>query len=837
MTFPEMFFKATGKQPYPYQTEFAIGAALPQLLNVPTGVGKTATAILGWLYRRKFAEATIRATTPRRLVYCLPMRTLVEQTKREAQRWLIELRMHELIGVHLLMGGADAGNWAEYPERDSILIGTQDMLLSRALNRGYGMSRYRWPMHFGLLNNDSLWVMDETQLMGVGLTTTAQLQGLRSKLGTYSVTQSVWMSATLDSSPIRTVDHPESATGFSRLTLTDADRKHEPVNKRLGATKGLEKSTLVLTAETEKKGYAKELAAAIRIAHRPGTLTLIVMNRVARAQDVFAELQKLATAKLSPSTADLALIHARFRAYDREQHEQALFSETMPEAGRIVVATQAIEAGVDVSAATMFTELAPWSSLVQRFGRCNRGGEFTDARVIWIDAQLKDEKDKVALPYDAAEFTKSRQFLEGLSDVGPAALEAVKDERPAPIVHTLRRKDLLDLWDTTADLAGNDLDVSRFIREGDDTDVQFFWRDFAEKQPPESFPAAQRQELCAVAVWRAKDFLTRLKKNKLTALIWKPLDKAWHPVDPHDVRTGMVLLLKPDMGGYLDAIGWTGDPSNKPTPYPPEFGAPDAAMDDERNANAAHWVSLTDHLRDVANAAVLLQQQLVDCDENIPWRAIITAARWHDVGKAHPAFQNMLLRGVADAESLRGTLWAKSDGSQTDRPRYFADADERELRVGFRHELASALAWLVHRGNAVDSSLIAFLIAAHHGKVRVSIRSLPNEKRPVEEDRRFARGIWHGDKLPPVALPTIESHSSDAEIVPLTTLELDLMDLGEHVTNGQPGQSWLARILELRDATQNGQSKYGPFRLSYLETLLRIADWRGSQMGDQHNDR
>ena len=38
--------------------------------------------------------------------------------------------------------------------------------LSRALNRGYGMSRYRWPMHFGLLNNDCLWVLDETQLMG-----------------------------------------------------------------------------------------------------------------------------------------------------------------------------------------------------------------------------------------------------------------------------------------------------------------------------------------------------------------------------------------------------------------------------------------------------------------------------------------------------------------------------------------------------------------------------------------------------------------------------------------------------------------------------------------------
>jgi hypothetical protein len=55
------------------------------------------------------------------------------------------------------------------------------MLLSRALNRGYGMSRYRWPMHFGLLNNDCLWVFDEIQLMGSGLATPAQLEAFRKK--------------------------------------------------------------------------------------------------------------------------------------------------------------------------------------------------------------------------------------------------------------------------------------------------------------------------------------------------------------------------------------------------------------------------------------------------------------------------------------------------------------------------------------------------------------------------------------------------------------------------------------------------------------------------------
>ena len=169
--FANWFAHATGNEPYPFQIRFACEPELPELVDVPTGMGKTAMAVLGWLWRRRFAEEKVRKATPRRLVYCLPMRVLVEQTVESAQTWLKNLeRLEEpgkgKVSVHVLMGGDIDNDWDAYPETDAILIGTQDQLLSRALNRGYAMSRYRWPMHYALLNNDCLWVMDEVQLMG-----------------------------------------------------------------------------------------------------------------------------------------------------------------------------------------------------------------------------------------------------------------------------------------------------------------------------------------------------------------------------------------------------------------------------------------------------------------------------------------------------------------------------------------------------------------------------------------------------------------------------------------------------------------------------------------------
>ena len=83
---------------------------------------------------------------------------------------------------------------------------------------------------------------------------------------------------------------------------------------------------------------------------------------------------------------------------------------------------------------------------------------------------------------------------------------------------------------------------------------------------------------------------------------------------------------------------------------------------------------------------------------------------------------------------------------------------KRNLRHGrayFRHELASALALLAQENWSRHADLVAYLVAAHHGKVRMNLRALPRERAPTESDRagaRFARGIWEGDELNPVDL-------------------------------------------------------------------------------------
>src|SRR5271163_937032 len=67
--FASIFRQATGNSsPLPYQKCLALADTFPMLLDVPTGLGKTAAVILAWVWQRRFAEEAIRTSIPRRLV-------------------------------------------------------------------------------------------------------------------------------------------------------------------------------------------------------------------------------------------------------------------------------------------------------------------------------------------------------------------------------------------------------------------------------------------------------------------------------------------------------------------------------------------------------------------------------------------------------------------------------------------------------------------------------------------------------------------------------------------------------------------------------------------------
>lgn len=825
MRFEEMFKTATGFDPYPYQCRLAESRELPSILDIPTGAGKTGAMVLSWLWKRRFAPDSVRKQTPRRLVYCLPMRSLVEQTRDNILGWLDHLNLlggsikyddaekkriksyspcwadSGKIVVTVLMGGEDADRWDEYPERDAVIIGTQDMMISRALNRGYAMSRYRWPVHFGLLNNDVLWIMDETQLMGVGVETSAQLHAFRRSFGTYGPSATVWMSATVGQEQLATFDNPQPPGGWSILSLGEDDLRNPDLKTRYSSHKRLERADLKLTDESRKSSYGAGVADLVLRLHKQGHLTLVVLNNVKRAQDVYQSL-----IKKGRSEDNTGLLHSRFREPDRARGMNLLRSD----GDRIIVSTQVVEAGVDASSTALITEIAPWPSLVQRFGRCNRFGEVNGATVCWIDIEASDEDD-LALPYDDTDLNIARSILEGLDEVCPEKLREVTYSTRRVVRPVMRRKDLLDFFDTTSDLLGDDIDVSVYVRDGDDKDIQVYWRELTEGLPAPHMSSPHRSELCHVPVWDLNLFL---KKGK--AWRWDHLDSRWMSVgkggEIHSSRPGMVLLIDCAEGAYHNAVGWTGpsEGSKKPIPVIPIQGIttdPDSSMVDEPESEGPQWVLLNQHLHGVSQEVSSIARDL-DLGDSIA-SDLKTAALWHDVGKGHEAFQNMLMSGLPNEDVLRsGAPWAKS-GPPRRNGHCFVTRDGKPIaRRYFRHELASALSWLAAADGApANRDLVAYLIASHHGKVRMSIRSLPTEEQP-EEDILFARGIWQGDRV--ARLPGILDKDVD--------LDLSLMLLGEG--------SWAARTLGLRD-----NSDYGPFRMALAESVVRVADWRVSSRG------
>lgn len=779
-------------EPYDYQHRLA-AEGLPELLAVPTGCGKTAAVVLSWLFRRRaHPDETVRATTPHWLVYVLPQRVLVEQTEAVVKEWLRKLDLD--IRCHVVMGGQRGQSWRHDLDRDAILVGTQDMLVSRALNRGYGDTYKMWPIDFGLLNAGCHWVMDEIQLMGPGLPTTRQLHGLRDVLGTATPSASTWMSATVDENALRTVDCPEIG---SRLDLDAADRAG-PLARRLDAGK------TVRRLDIAGKRYAADLAAAIAgpDVHRPGRRTLVVLNTVDRARQVWEDLARR-------GDIPTVLVHSRFRPRDRKRQVDAVLAPP-GELGTIVVSTQVLEAGVDLSADVLVTEAAPWPSIVQRAGRCNRDGMIDDAILLWVDPPGP-------APYpedDIAAAVAVLRELEGTTTTPDQMGSRIV--RTTPVTHAvLRRRDLVELFDTLPDLSGNDIDVTRFVRDTDDRTVEVAWQRLGDAGPrTRSLPA--RQERCPAPIGEVREWV-----GDRDTWRFDHIDEEWVRCRPDYVRPGMVVVADIGAGGYRSETGWS--PASGDPVEPVEVDAPgDGELDgDHRTVGQRRWVSLAEHSADAAAEAENLLRTLDPPAVSSGMReAAIRAAQLHDIGKAHPTFQTSLDKLVTDDHrdeaAAAGRPWAKSASS----------GRLRHDRRHFRHELVSALVLLGDGAGALDGyqerDLVVYLVAAHHGWARLGVRSLPDESPTPAElpGSAVVLGVADGDPVPAIELGELT--------IPQSRIDLSVIQLGAGA-DGSP--SWSRRMLALRD-----RHDLGPFRLGFLEAAVRMADWRASAAADARTD-
>jgi CRISPR-associated endonuclease/helicase Cas3 len=175
----EHYEALTGYPPFRWQRRLwaeMVAGNLPDTLDIPTGLGKTAIIPI-WLLA---IAAQSPLTLPRRLIYVVNRRTVVDQATDTAERIREKLsavpQVHQALAtlsadpvsplaISTLRGEhQDNKEWQTDPARVAIIVGTVDMIGSKLMFAGYQSSQRMRPFLAGLIGQDALLVHDEAHL-------------------------------------------------------------------------------------------------------------------------------------------------------------------------------------------------------------------------------------------------------------------------------------------------------------------------------------------------------------------------------------------------------------------------------------------------------------------------------------------------------------------------------------------------------------------------------------------------------------------------------------------------------------------------------------------------
>ena len=356
----EAFFsRLTGEEPYSYQKKLAgeLAKGNSVILRAPTGSGKTWATIAPFVHsfvnNNKFAD---------RLIYALPLRSLAtnlyESTSGKLNK-LAELQGHisssarkrkynssDPFYVSLQMGGQQDDPFFE----GDLTFTTIDQLLSAYLFAPVSLPDRVGNIGAGALIG-SLLVFDEIHLLDPkrSLATTIEMLSRLKDLA-----QFVLMTATMPDSVMQWLGNKLEAKSIS-LSADEVKQLPSHACKR-----------------REFEWFSLPICAQ-KVIDEHENRTIVIVNTVERAQEIFKEVCKMMEGQTDPP--QIFLLHARFFPEDRKKWESKLVEYFGPDAtlsNAILISTQVIEAGMDISADVLLSELVPLNSLLQRAGRVAR---------------------------------------------------------------------------------------------------------------------------------------------------------------------------------------------------------------------------------------------------------------------------------------------------------------------------------------------------------------------------------------------------------------------------------------------------------------------------------
>ena len=519
--FSEFFQAIHGYHPFPWQENLlntlAQNDQWPDMLDLPTGTGKTATLDIAVFHLALRVDAPWKAAL--RIVFVVDRRLVVDDTFARAQKIEnvlssslskdfgvcsvvkeVARRLKILAGeenrplvAQRLRGGAPLEHdWARTPTQPTILCSTVDQIGSRLLFRGYGVSDRMKPLHAGLLGINSLILLDEAHLSEPFRQTLEAIRKLRyastnTKLPALKL---VALSATPGNNALRP------------FTLSAQDRANPELKKRLYAKKTVEIKLLRKERDREiAKMFAEETHELIgRLQEQKvfPTSVGVIVNRVNLARNIYEQLSRMQTESENQNSRDidLVLLIGPSRSVDRDELVNRLKPFRTGANCRsdaksiIIVATQCLEVGVDIDLDGLVSQAASLDALRQRFGRLNRAGRPIHARgKILAPAEDVGKRsddpvygDRIRTTWDKLKNITNQNLLdfgiEALSscfrDAGIELNDLAIKRYNAPVVMPA----YLDLWSQTWPRPIVDPDISLFLHGAEriTTGVYIVWR-------------------------------------------------------------------------------------------------------------------------------------------------------------------------------------------------------------------------------------------------------------------------------------------------------------------------------------------------------------------------